>query len=52
VLFGLSYDYVGDLSETVALIWPADHGVNMPPPTLIRRWWRRCAPPARPKSRR
>jgi ATP-dependent DNA ligase len=24
VLFGLSYDYVGDLSETVALLWPAD----------------------------
>jgi DNA ligase-1 len=24
VLFGLSYDYVGDLSETVALMWPAD----------------------------
>ena len=24
VLFGLSYDYVGDLAETVALIWPAD----------------------------
>ncbi len=23
VLFGLSYDYVGDLAETVALIWPA-----------------------------
>jgi DNA ligase 1 len=23
VLFGLSYDYVGDLSETVALMWPA-----------------------------
>ena len=23
VLFGLSYDYVGDLSETVALLWPA-----------------------------
>src|SRR2546427_2703775 len=23
VLFGLSYDYVGDLSETVALIWPS-----------------------------
>jgi DNA ligase-1 len=34
VLFGLSYDYVGDLSETVALIWPADHGVNMPPPSI------------------
>lgn len=34
VLFSLSYDYVGDLSETVALIWPADHGVTMPPPSL------------------
>src|ERR1700738_2944943 len=27
VLFGLSYDYVGDLSETVALMWPKG-GVN------------------------
>jgi DNA ligase-1 len=25
VLFALSYDYVGDLSETVALMWPASH---------------------------
>jgi DNA ligase-1 len=37
VLFGLSYDYVGDLSETVALMWPkgelAAHN-NPPPPTL------------------
>ena len=24
-LFDLSYDYVGDLSETVALLWPAPH---------------------------
>jgi DNA ligase-1 len=24
VLFALSYDYVGDLSETVALMWPTD----------------------------
>jgi DNA ligase-1 len=24
ILFGLSHDYVGDLSETVALLWPAD----------------------------
>lgn len=31
VLFALSYDYVGDLSETVALIWPAKDGVNTPP---------------------
>jgi DNA ligase-1 len=35
VLFALSYDYVGDLSETVALMWPAQHsGRNAPPPTL------------------
>jgi len=37
VLFGLSYDYVGDLSETVALMWPksamAAHN-NPPSPTL------------------
>ncbi len=34
VLFALSYDYVGDLSETVALMWPAPHGLNdtEPPP--------------------
>ena len=29
VLFELSYDYVGDLSETVALMWPAQ---NSPSP--------------------
>lgn len=36
VLFGLSYDYVGDLSETVALMWPKAVVVhnNPPPPTL------------------
>ncbi|SEF51020.1 cisplatin damage response ATP-dependent DNA ligase [Bosea lathyri] len=28
VLFALSYDYVGDLSETVALMWPGQHGAN------------------------
>src|SRR3984957_3532646 len=37
-LFGLSYDYVGDLSETVALMWPKNserprHN-HPPPPTL------------------
>ncbi|KRE18206.1 ATP-dependent DNA ligase [Bosea sp. Root381] len=31
VLFALSYDYVGDLSETVALMWPARHGANQVP---------------------
>src|ERR1700712_3406859 len=32
-LFALSYDYVGDLSETVALMWPADphHRPNKTP---------------------
>ena len=28
VLFALSYDYVGDLAETVALMWPAQGGAN------------------------
>src|SRR2546423_10127823 len=43
VLFGLSYDYVGDLSETVALMWPkAVHreesllGSPSPPPSTAR----------------
>jgi DNA ligase-1 len=30
-LFRLSYDYVGDLAETVSLIWPATHGANRVP---------------------
>ncbi|MBP0446428.1 cisplatin damage response ATP-dependent DNA ligase [Roseomonas sp. SSH11] len=33
-LLALSHDYVGDLAETVALIWPECHGVNTPPPSL------------------
>ena len=35
-LFALSYDYVGDLSETVALMWPrSERPTNAPsPPTL------------------
>ena len=31
ILFRWSYDYVGDLAETVALIWPARRGSNRPP---------------------
>ena len=31
VLFAWSYDYVGDLAETVALIWPERPGANRPP---------------------
>ncbi len=33
-LFALSYDYVGDLAETVALIWPA-RSTNAAPPSLV-----------------
>src|ERR687890_102466 len=36
VLFGLSWDYVGDMSETIALMWPAppDRSTVGPPPSL------------------
>jgi ATP-dependent DNA ligase len=37
-LFALSYDYVGDLSETVALMWPRNperHCHNNPPPPTL-----------------
>ena len=34
VLFGLSYDYVGDLAETVALIWPDADIPGTTPPRL------------------
>lgn len=30
-LFALSYDYVGDLAETIALIWPQAPGANRAP---------------------
>ncbi len=31
VLFSLSYDYVGDLAETISLIWPQRPGANRAP---------------------
>ena len=37
VLFGFSYDYVGDLSETVALMWPRRLAVAGSPPSPARR---------------
>ena len=47
VLFALSYDYVGDLSETVALMWPSPFSADFSPPPA-KRWggvggggWRR-----------
>jgi DNA ligase 1 len=30
-LFGWSYDFVGDLAETVSLVWPAQRGANREP---------------------
>src|SRR3954470_12381961 len=30
-LFALSYDFVGDLAETVALVWPSKPGANAEP---------------------
>src|SRR3569623_200716 len=33
ILFGMSYDYVGDLGETIALIWP-HHGAQQDLPSL------------------
>ncbi len=30
-LFAYSYDYVGDLAETIALVWPAKPGANREP---------------------
>lgn len=39
VLFRWSYDYVGDLAETAALIWPQRPGANRPPelPEVVER---------------
>jgi len=34
VLFAMSRDYVGDLAETVSLIWPVPH--DAPPPQALR----------------
>lgn len=31
VLFAMSHDYIGDLAETVSLVWPGTHGANRPP---------------------
>ena len=52
VLFDLSYDYVGDLSETVALMWPAPARATMArAPHPLRRHQRRSPRSARPSCR-
>jgi DNA ligase-1 len=38
VLFALSYDYVGDLSETVALMWPSPLAQRAPSPLVGEGW--------------
>src|SRR5580704_12909823 len=38
VLFELSYDYVGDLSETVALMWPTPLAQRAPSPLVGEGW--------------
>jgi DNA ligase 1 len=47
-LFALSYDYVGDLSETVALMWPVRNGGTSggPFPSLPHGWGGQCPLPA------
>ena len=41
VLFALSYDYVGDLSETVALMWPTAGFAQRTPSPLVGEGWGR-----------
>ena len=45
-LFALSYDFVGDLAETVALVWPAKPGANREPelPEVVESPAHRLAP--------
>ena len=49
VLFALSYDYVGDLSETVALMWPNLHPSPQAGPEENRRNY--PSPPSSKRSR-
>ena len=43
VLFGYSYDYVGDLAETVSLVWPQSHRGYPEPGADARRCRRKAA---------
>lgn len=62
-LFAMSYDYVGDLAETVALMWPTEGGPTAPSlaevvrrlrdtpkgelPALVGSWLDACSPSVR-----
>ncbi len=62
-LFAMSYDYVGDLAETVALMWPTEGGAAAPRlsevvaalrgtpkaqlPALVEAWLDACVPSVR-----
>ena len=50
VLFGWSYDYVGDLAETVALIWPSPADYRPNPSLSWPRWSMRCSEPGAARS--
>ena len=52
VLFELSYDYVGDLSETVALMWPAAGAQSARTSPPSPRWSKRSPRSARRSCRR
>ena len=57
-LFAMSYDYVGDLSETVALMWPvrdqrsaiSDQAAASPPPLAGEGWGRGFCVESLPQS--
>ena len=50
VLFQLSYDYVGDLAETVSLVWPNDMRANRSPPLeeIVKRLLQNATKRGRP----
>jgi DNA ligase-1 len=53
VLFSYSYDFVGDLAETVSLIWPSPEGGKPGAcrSAAVGHLSRRCTPPRAPTGR-
>ncbi len=50
ILFGYSYDYVGDLAETISLVWP-ENPTSRPMTRACPTWSRRCSAQAAPTAR-